>query len=218
MVRLVYLEPPPPPPAPLGVAGGIGAAPAQPVSQAPPGGENVRVENPAESLPAVADRLRKAEKRTRPKPRPAPPAVEPAATTAAPVDLPAGAATGSIGGETEGVVGGSVGGIAGGVGGGAGSGPIPAGQVAQPPVLMRKVAPVYPSEARQREIEGLVVLEAVLDREGRVEPGVKVLQSLQPLDREAISAVQKWRFRPARDAQGNPLRVILEIPIRFVLR
>jgi protein TonB len=95
---------------------------------------------------------------------------------------------------------------------------VPVGQVAQPPVLVHRVQPVYPQQARRQDIHGLVLLEAVLDRDGRVEPAVKVLESIPMLDDEAIAAVRRWRFRPARSRSGEPLRVIVEIPIRFVLR
>jgi protein TonB len=134
------------------------------------------------------------------------------------VEVAAGVSSGSIAGEAVGVVGGVAGGIAGGVVGGTGSEPVPVGRVAHPPVLVHRIAPVYPQKARRVGVEGLVLLEAILDRDGRVEPGVNVIESVPMLDREAIAAVRKWRFRPARDASGESLRVILEIPIRFVLR
>ena len=91
-------------------------------------------------------------------------------------------------------------------------------QVAQPPVLVHRVQPKYPQQARRQSVQGLVLLEAVLDLEGRVEPGVKVLESIPMLDDEAIAAVKRWKFKPARNRDGDPLRVIVEIPIRFVLR
>src|SRR5262249_38105646 len=129
-----------------------------------------------------------------------------------------GIATGAVGGQSDGVVGGVAGGTDGGVVGGGGSGPVPVGQVADPPALLRRMAPAYPDEARRREVEGLVLLEAILDREGHVEPEVKVLRSIPLLDQSAIAAVRQWRFRPARNREGQTLRVIVEIPIRFVLQ
>jgi protein TonB len=122
-----------------------------------------------------------------------------------------------VSGEAGGVVGGVAGGIAGGIVGGTGTAPVPVSQVAHPPVVIRRVAPVYPDTARRHDIQGLVVIEAILDRDGRIEPGIKVIKSVPPLDAEALAAVRQWRFRPARNADGHALRVILEIPIRFVL-
>jgi len=38
------------------------------------------------------------------------------------------------------------------------------------------------------------------------------------LDAAAITAVRQWRFQPARDEEGHPLRVTFRVPVRFVLR
>jgi protein TonB len=128
-----------------------------------------------------------------------------------------GLAAGAVGGIAGGVVGGVQGGVIGGVIGGSGSGPIPVGQVANPPLLLSRVVPEYPQLARRRGIEGLVVLEAILDHQGKIEDEIKVLQSVPLLDEAAIQAVRQWRFKPARDQHGRAVRVILEVPIRFVL-
>lgn len=154
----------------------------------------------------------------KPKPSRVPPVeqrLEPAPT---PEEVAPAIAPAPMSGQTAAVVAGISGGEAGGVVGAAGAGPVPAGQVATPPSLVRRVEPKYPAEARRQEIAGLVVVEAILDRQGRVEPGVRVLRSIPTLDEEALAAVRQWRFRPARDRDGSPVRVILEVPIRFVLR
>lgn len=220
-IRLVFVEPPPPPPAPLGAPNGAGAIPALPEPE-PVAKAAEPVQEPVKPVPQQAEPLRRpdAKAKAKPKPRPKPqakPAEEPPRELAA-ADVAPGIAAGAVGGQALGVVGGVAGGIAGGVVGGTGTGPVPVGQVANPPSLVRRVAPVYPEEARRRDIEGLVLLEAILDRDGSIEPGIKVLRSVPPLDTEAVAAVRQWRFRPARNKLGEPLRVILEIPIRFVLR
>jgi protein TonB len=194
-IRLVFHDPPPPPP-PAGAPAAVGAAPV------------VEPERPiVPPKPVEPRRLVRAERRAA-KPRPVERVVQPA---------PAPAAVGVVEGTAAGVAGGTAGGIAGGVVGGAGTQPVPVAQVAQPPVLVRRVAPVYPRDARRREITGLVLLQAVLDRDGQVERDVRVLESVPMLDDEAVAAVRQWRFRPARNERGEPLRVILEIPIRFTL-
>ncbi len=103
-----------------------------------------------------------------------------------------------------------------GVGGGDGSG------TAQPtsadPVLISQVLPQYPPLARLRGIEGQVVLQAIVTPDGRIEPDVKVVESVPLLDNAAIAALRQWRFRPARDRSGMPMRVSLRVPVRFVLR
>lgn len=219
-IRLVFREPPPPPPAPLGAPDGGGAAPAAPqdgarASSREPAHDDARLVHQTKAPPTAA--------RPKPKPeakKPVPPAsVAPARAEQNEVaarDVAPGTAAGSANGEAAGVAGGVAGGVPGGVVGGRGA--VPVSQVAEPPVLVRRVPPVYPEEARRRDVEGLVLLEAVLDRDGRVEPDVKVLRSIPLLDAEAIAAVRQWRFSPARARGGETVRVILEVPIRFVLR
>jgi protein TonB len=222
-IRLVFVEPPPPPPAPLGAANGAGSIAAvpepEPIAKAPE-----PVQEPSKPVESDGHRLVRSDVTAKPKPKPKPrprPQAKPAEESARELvaaDVAPGVAAGSASGQAGGTVGGVEGGVAGGVVGGTGSGPVPVGQVANPPTLVRRVSPVYPEEARRRDIEGLVLLEAILDRDGTIEPGIKVLRSIPLLDAEAVAAVRQWRFRPARDAGGQALRVILEIPIRFVLR
>jgi protein TonB len=175
---------------------------AEPVAEAPEAPAPVAPERVRRSPPAV-----KARPPVAAKARPRTPA--PASAS--------GVAAGAVAGEAGGAVGGVAGGIAGGVVGGTGTAPVPASQVAHPPQVIHRVSPTYPAEARRGDVQGLVVVEAILDRDGRIEPGVRVLKSVPQLDAEAVAAVRQWRFRPARSAAGEPLRVILEIPIRFVL-
>jgi protein TonB len=99
-----------------------------------------------------------------------------------------------------------------------GAGAVPAGSVANPPVVVWQVTPEYPLAARRRGLEGTLLMEAILGRDGRLEPEIRVVESLGMLDEPAIAAVQRWRFHPARDEDGRPVRAILRIPIRFVLR
>jgi protein TonB len=147
-------------------------------------------------------------------PRPAPPP-----SIAPPPPSSAAAATPpTAGGTAEGTALGSTTGVPGGAVGGLGDAPLSLRDVAAPPELVTRVVPEYPSQARARQIEGQVVLEVTLDRNGRVEDGVRVTRSVPALDAAAIAAVRQWRFRPARGRDGRPVRVLMEIPVRFVLR
>jgi periplasmic protein TonB len=208
-IRLVFVEPPPPPPALVGTSTGAATSPVP--AEAPPVSRADETPKPA---PSERERLRRPVPGSTPRPRVG---TRPRPAVVPPSPPAAGAVAGATSGEASGMMAGITGGIAGGVPGGTGTAPVPATQVAHPPEVIRRVRPVYPAEARRREIEGLVVIEAVLDRDGRIEQGVKVLQSVPLLDAEAVAAVRQWRFRPARNAAREPLRVILEIPIRFVL-
>ena len=84
------------------------------------------------------------------------------------------------------------------------------------PVKTTDVAPVYPMIARQAHLQGVVILEAVLDAQGRVE-SVRVLRSIPQLDRAAVDAVQQWRFTPAL-LNGQPVPVVITVTVNFTLQ
>jgi protein TonB len=198
-VRLAWVEPAPPPPPPIGVPGGTGGS----VAAAP------SAERPVE--PPAPDRPRALPRRDAPRPRPVrPPAPAPSNRD----DLPA---AGTAAGTPSGVPGGITGGVPGGTVGGQGHGLPRAGQVANPPVVERRVVPDYPRRARAEGVHGLVLLEAILGCDGRIEDDVRVLRSVPLLDDAAIAALRQWRFRPARDGNREAVRVVVEVPIRFVL-
>jgi protein TonB len=92
---------------------------------------------------------------------------------------------------------------------------LPARLAARPPVVVSRFVPDYPRGARARGVEGVIVLAVVLDARGRLEDPVKVVRSVPELDAAAIAALRRWRFTPAYDADGRPLRVVLEVPFRF---
>jgi TonB family protein len=83
--------------------------------------------------------------------------------------------------------------------------------------IKKDYKPTYPEEARKKGWEGVVRLEAVISKDGRVEK-VTVMQSsgYQLLDDEAIRAVKKRRYQPAVQ-NGKPIESIRQIPIRFKL-
>ena len=112
----------------------------------------------------------------------------------------------------------SSGGAGGGIPGSHGDEPVPADQVPYPPVPITRVLPVYPIAARYREIQGRVVLQAIIDRSGQVEDSIKVVDSVPMFDDAAIAALRQWRFTPGRDREGHPVRVLIEVPLRFALR
>lgn len=77
-------------------------------------------------------------------------------------------------------------------------------------------APVYPQAAVAARLEGIVILEAVIDAQGVVQD-VKVLRSLPMLDRAAIEAVQQWRYQPTR-LNGQAIPIIMTVTVNFSLR
>jgi len=86
------------------------------------------------------------------------------------------------------------------------------------PKLLKRVTPAYPPEAKNARLEGVVLLEAVVGRDGRVKD-VKVARG-EPmgLSEAAIDAVKQWEFEPARNAKGQAVDVIMTLTIRFALR
>lgn len=218
LTRLVWVEPAPPPALPLG---GGGSAPSDP--QPAPA---VVPSKPAAAPDAIEPRLTTKPAPTKPRPavtraaapQPIAPAPAPPAPDVAAVVPPGPGTAAGVTGGTGDTVAGTADGVAGGVVGGLGDRPLPLAAVASPPELLDRVTPEYPRRARALEIEGQVVLEVVLDRSGRIEPDVKVIRSVAQLDEAAVAAVRQWRFRPARDRDGRTVRVVMEIPVRFVLR
>ncbi|MBI2835350.1 MAG: energy transducer TonB [Acidobacteria bacterium] len=120
-------------------------------------------------------------------------------------------------GEGTGIGEGDGQGIGPGSGGGTGGGPYRQGSGIEPPRLLREIKPDYTEEARHKSIEGEVVLEIVVRRDGSV-GDVRLVQSLgHGLDRRAMEAVRQWRFAPAR-RRGTPVDVMVEVAVEFKLR
>lgn len=76
----------------------------------------------------------------------------------------------------------------------------------------------YPELLRQAGIQGQVMVQAIVDTSGRVEPNsVKVISSANPgFDQPARNQILKTLFRPAR-VYGHAVRVLISIPINFTL-
>jgi len=85
----------------------------------------------------------------------------------------------------------------------------------QTPRKIVNVPPRYPPHAQLAHIEGVVVLDAVIDPTGRV-TDVRVTRSIQALDQAAIDAVRQWRFTPTL-LNGEPVSILLTVTVRFTL-
>lgn len=108
-------------------------------------------------------------------------------------------------------------GVGPGSGGGLGGGPFRPGSGIEAPRLLREVKPDYTEDARRRNLEGDVLLEIVVRRDGTV-GDVKLVKALGAgLDQRAVQAVRQWRFAPARRL-GIPVDVIVEVSVEFKLR
>ena len=157
-----------------------------------------------------------------------------AAPIEAPPEItPEPASPASAGSLRDGIEGGIEGGVLGGIVGGlvtappspppppppppppTSRGPIRIGGVVVAPALVRRVEPEYPIVAVAAQIEGMVILEATVDTDGRVQE-VRILRSLGLLDKAAIDAVSRWRYAPLM-LNGIPTRFVLTVTLNFRL-
>jgi len=168
----------------------------------------VRFKPPAPTQAEAAPPQRKARKI--PVPDPTPDLPEPILTeryAAPPIELP------EIG---DGIAFASIPEAPPGPGGGPGTAFQMGGDIA-PPVKVFGPQPGYTEEARQARIQGVVILQAIIDVLGNVTQ-VKVLKGLpEGLAESAVSTVQTWRFRPAT-LEGEPVPVYYNFTVNFSLQ
>lgn len=82
-------------------------------------------------------------------------------------------------------------------------------------LLIKKVNPVYPLSAKSMHVEGAVLLEATIDREGRVVNPI-VVKGDKVLARAALDAVRQWRYKPYY-LDKQPVEIQTQITINFKL-
>ena len=106
-----------------------------------------------------------------------------------------------------------------GSGGGTGGGIYRPGNGVTLPRVLREVKPQYTSDAMRAKVQGTVLLECVVQKDGTV-GDVQVLRSLDPtfgLDQQAVVAAKAWRFAPGTRL-GEPVPVLITIELTFTLR
>lgn len=89
------------------------------------------------------------------------------------------------------------------------------GQI-QAPVKLRGAPPRYPALAEQIGLEGLVIIECRVDRDGNV-ADARVLRGHPLLDEAALEAVRQWHYRPTL-LNGTPVSVVMTVTMRFSLQ
>ncbi|HXI03705.1 MAG TPA: energy transducer TonB, partial [Candidatus Saccharimonadales bacterium] len=111
----------------------------------------------------------------------------------------------------------------GGTGNGPGTGtlpgseePVPVLGEIRPPERVFYVKPDYPEAAREARLEGTVILEIVVGRDGSVEK-VTPLSGNVLFRQAAADAVMQWRYEPALQ-NGTPVKVYVTVRVRFSLR
>ena len=94
--------------------------------------------------------------------------------------------------------------------------PFRIGDGIRPPAKIVNADPVYPPEAREARVQGVVILEATLSRTGEVSD-VEVLRSVPLLDEAAVAAVRQWRYEPTL-VDGEPVSILMTVTMNFQLR
>lgn len=94
--------------------------------------------------------------------------------------------------------------------------PIRVGGAIQEPKRIRMVEPTYPAIAKAARVQGIVILEAIIAKDGSVKD-VKVLRSQPMLDEAAKEAVLQWRYTPPM-LNNQPVDVIMTVTVNFALR
>jgi periplasmic protein TonB len=197
MIRALLYDPPPPPPPPLNRGSALARKAEVPKPVTPDTLAKPKFEAPIEQ---PQEKPLTAENKT-------------------PADQQLGSETGDDTGVAEGmeggVVGGQVGGVPGGVLGGVvgGTGTGPVMDYDLPPRPIKITRPQYPQEAFIKKVEGTVVVEIMIDIQGRV-IRARVLQSVPLLDAAAIQTVYQWVFSPAMK-HGRPVPTLAHAPVAF---
>jgi len=130
---------------------------------------------------------------------------------------------GVVGGVPGGVPGGQMGGVIGGI---ISSTPVAVPKVATPQrvrvslgvsqgLLIKRVQPNYPPLARQARIQGTVLLQAEISKDGTIE-NLRLISGHPMLAPAAIEAVKQWRYKPYM-LNGEPVAVETQVQVNFTL-
>jgi periplasmic protein TonB len=87
------------------------------------------------------------------------------------------------------------------------------------PVVSKEVHPQYTPEAREKRIQGVIELEAVVLEDGTV-GDVTITKSLDDtygLDKAAVAAMRQWLFKPGQK-DGKAVPVLVQVEMSFTLR
>ena len=135
---------------------------------------------------------------------------------------PVSTMAGVVGG-VPGAAGGQMGGVIGGI---INSTPIAVPHVATPQrvrvsqgvtqgLLIRKIQPTYPPLARQARIQGAVLLQAEISKDGTIQ-NLRLISGHPMLAPSAIEAVKQWKYKPYI-LNGEPVEVETQITVNFTL-
>jgi protein TonB len=92
-------------------------------------------------------------------------------------------------------------------------GPVRIGGQLSAPALVKRVEPIYPAIAQAAAIDGIVILDAIVDEHGRIQ-SLKVLRGHALLAKAAITAVEQWEYEPLK-LNGTPTPFELTVSLWF---
>jgi protein TonB len=82
-------------------------------------------------------------------------------------------------------------------------------------LILKRVQPIYPPQALQMHLEGVVELQASISKAGNI-TGIKQLSGQAMLGRAAMDAVRQWKYRPYY-LNGEPIEIQTQITVNFKL-
>ncbi len=96
-------------------------------------------------------------------------------------------------------------------------GPIMVGGDVKKPIKIHDPQPNYTELARRARVQGVVIVQAIIDKQGNVK-AVKVLKGLpMGLDQATVDAVKRWKFKPST-LNGKPVEVYYNLTVNFQLQ
>ena len=95
--------------------------------------------------------------------------------------------------------------------------PLRLGSGIRRPEIVRDATPAYPPMARAARVEGVVIIEATIGRDGKVQDA-RILRSANPLlNAAALDAVRQWEYTPTL-LNGIPVAIVMTVTVDFRLR
>jgi protein TonB len=89
-------------------------------------------------------------------------------------------------------------------------------QAIKGPTVTKSVKAEHPAVAMQARVQGTVIVEALVDEQGRV-ADARVVKSIPLLDRAALDAAKQWEFTPTV-INGEAVPVLVTLEMNFALK
>jgi TonB family protein len=96
-------------------------------------------------------------------------------------------------------------------------GPIPVGGKVARPMPLHTPKPEYTEAARKARIQGIVIVQLILDKQGRVTHAEALRDLPMGLTESTLETVRSWRYEPAT-LNGKPVEVYMSVTVNFTLQ